>query len=571
MNWKVKPKIPANIRKKLSGFDDLTAQLAYNRNIETSDDLETFLNPELDSLNNTGKLNDIEKAVQIILEKVKSKEKIYIYGDYDVDGICSTSILFDFLFRSLGANVMPYIPSRFDEGYGINPTAIKKLQDEGAGLIISVDCGIRDGKILNEVLSLKTDLIITDHHQTPENEEDLEILKKTAKAVVHPLLNDYIFKDICATTVVWHLIRELAIEAKKQKLLIEDFDALKYLDLVALATVCDVMPLINQNRVIVAEGLKQMKDTQNTGLRELLMVSGISSEDLAAYHLGYVLGPRLNASGRLETALDGVRLLTSNNSEKVTELAKKLSDLNTKRQEMTKELMFESEKLLESWGSDKKLILITGQEWPEGLVGLVAGRLCEKYHRPVIVLSLKDGVAVGSCRSTSSFHITKAISLEADKLERYGGHAQAAGLTIKEENIRNFADNMLKYATEEISDEDLEKILSIEMELSEDIINKDTLEDINQFGPFGFGNKEPIISINSVKVINVKRVGNGGDHLKLTFRKDVATIDAIGFKIGEKFARIKPGDILNIAGYLDLNKFNGVESVQFKIVDIQNG
>lgn len=178
---------------------------------------------------------------------------------------------------------------------------------------------------------------------------------------------------------------------------------------------------------------------------------------------------------------------------------------------------------------------------------------------------------MGSCRSTASFHITKAISREADKLERYGGHAQAAGLTIKEENIRDFTENMLKYATEEISDEDLEKTLSIEMELSEDLINKDTLEEINQFGPFGFGNKEPIISINSVKVVNVKRVGNGGDHLKLTFRKDVVTIDAIGFKIGEKFAKIKSGDILNIAGYLDLNKFNGVESIQFKIVDIQNG
>lgn len=571
MNWKVKRKIPVEVRNKLNNFDDLTAQLAYNRNIEKSEELIEFLDPKLEFLDDAGKLNDIGKAIELILKKVISKDKIYIYGDYDVDGICSTSILFDFLFRHLDANVLPYIPSRFDEGYGINPSAIKKLQDEGAGLIISVDCGIRDGRILNEVLSPNTDLIITDHHQTPENEEDLEILKKTAKAVVHPLLNDYLFKDICATTVVWHLIRELAIEAKKQKILIEDFDALKYLDLVALATVCDVMPLINQNRVIVAEGLKQMMDTRNIGLRELMMVSGILSEEICAFHLGYVLGPRLNASGRLETALDGVRLLTSNNPEKVVELAKKLTELNSKRQEMTKELMFASEKLLESWGNDKKLICITGQEWPEGLVGLVAGRLCEKYHRPVIVLSLKDGVAVGSCRSTASFHITKAISREADKLERYGGHAQAAGLTIKEENIKDFAENMLKYASIEISDEDLEKTLPIELELSEDLINIDTLETVNRFGPFGFGNKEPVVSINSVKVVNVRRVGNGGDHLKLTFRKDVVTIDAIGFKIGEKFAKIKPGDILNVAGYLDLNKFNGVESIQLKIIDIQNG
>lgn len=570
MNWKVKPKIPSKTRKNLSDFDDISAQLAFNRNIESSQELENFLNPQLDSLYDSGVLNDIDKAVTLILKKVSTKEKIYIYGDYDVDGICSTSIMFDFLFRHLGANVLPYIPSRFDEGYGINPAAIKKLQDEGAGLIISVDCGIRDGKILSEVLTSDTDLIITDHHQIPENEKDMELLRKTAKAVVHPLLNDYPFKDICATTVVWHLVRAIALEAEKQKLLKNDFDPIKYLDLVALATVCDVMPLVNQNRIIVSEGLKQMRITENLGLKELLIVSGILSEEIGAFHLGYVLGPRLNASGRLETALDGVRLLTSNNAENVTQLAKKLSELNSKRQEMTKELMFESEKLLESWGADKKLIIITGQEWPEGLVGLVAGRLCEKYHRPVIVLSLKDGIAVGSCRSTPSFHITKAISREADKLERFGGHAQAAGLTIKEENIKEFADNILKYASEEILDEDLEKTLSIDLELQEDLINKDTLGKINRFGPFGFGNKEPIFSINSVKVVNTKRVGNGGDHLKLTFRKGVTTIDAIGFKIGEKFAKIKSGDIINIAGYLDLNKFMGVENLQVKIVDIQN-
>ena len=571
MNWKVKSKIPSKIRKNLIDFDDLSAQLAYNRGLESAKNLKYFLNPSIDLLYESGKLNDIEEAVKLILNKVVSKEKIYIYGDYDVDGICSTSILFDFLFRYLGANVLPYIPSRFDEGYGINPTAIKKLQDEGAGLIISVDCGIRDGKILTEVLSPNTALIITDHHQTPENKDDLELLRNTANAVVHPLLNEYPFKDICATTVVWHLIRELASEASKQKLLKSKFDPIKYLDLVALATVCDVMPLINQNRIIVAEGLKQMRNTQNLGLKELLIVSGILSEDIDAFHLGYLLGPRLNASGRLETALDGVRLLTSNNAQNVVELAKKLSDLNSKRQEMTKELIFESEKLLMDWGIENKLIVITGKEWPEGLVGLVAGRLCEKYHRPVIVLSLKDGVAVGSCRSTSTFHITKAISREADKLERYGGHAQAAGLTMKEENIKSFANNMLKYANVVITDEDLEKTISIEAELSEDLISKDTLININQFGPFGFGNKEPIYSLSSVNVINAKRVGNGGDHLKLTFRKGSTTINAIGFKLGNQFAKIKSGDVINIAGYLDLNKFLGEESIQFKIIDIQNG
>lgn len=570
MNWKDKPKIPDDVRQELGSFDDIIAQLAFNRGITTNAELEEFLNPDIKTLNNSHQLNQIDTAVKVILEKVKSEEKIYIYGDYDVDGICSTSILFDFLFRHLGADVLPYIPSRFDEGYGINPTAIRKLQDDGAKLIISVDCGIRDGKVLSEVLSPATELIITDHHQTPENTEDLKLLENSAKAVVHPLLNDYPFKDICATTVAWHLVHQLYREAKKQDLLKGDVDVYSYLDLVSLATVCDVMPLIDQNRVIVSEGLKRMKETQNPGLKELLIVSGVLSEEIEAFHMGYVLGPRLNASGRLETALDGVRLLTSNSSEKVTELAKKLSDLNFRRQEMTKELIFESEKILKDWGSDKKLIMIKGIEWPEGLVGLVAGRLCEKYHRPVIVLSLKDGVAVGSCRSTSSFHITKAISREAGLLERYGGHAQAAGLTIKEENIEKFSEKMLGYANDLIKDEDLEKELSIELELPGESITKETLEKLEQFGPFGFGNKEPIFSLKSVKVLNIKKVGSSGDHLKMRIDTGEYKIDCIGFKLGEKFANIKYGDVIDIAGYLDLNKFMGVESIQFKIIDILN-
>lgn len=573
MIWQLAPKIPAKIKSRFKDYDDLTAQLLFNRGIESNSDAEKFFNPELADLPDRKNLRDVEKAAAKIIEAVKTGEKIVIYGDYDVDGVCSSSILFDFLFRYLGAQVVPYIPSRFEEGYGLNKKALEQIRSEGAKLLITVDCGVRDGKLLEQMKKnseIEMDFIITDHHEPPENSEDVEALLKSAFAVVHPALSEkYNFKQICATTVVWYLVCELIEKAEKEKLLKTEINAEVYLDLVALGTVCDIMPLVDQNRILLKHGVDKIQNTINPGLKELLINAGVFSQEIEPYHLGYVIGPRLNAAGRLENALDAVRLLTSKNAKTVADLAKKLSDLNSERQILTKEFLNKAELQLEEWGHDKKLIFITGEQWPEGIVGLVAGKLCEKYHKPVLVASVdRSGLAVGSARSIKSFHITEAISKSADILERFGGHAQAAGFTVKAENIEKFSQNLLKQA-EKLTPEDLEKKLFIEAELPEEMLNLETVSTINKFAPFGFGNKQPVFALRNVKLINKKTVGSSGDHIKLFVRFGNETLDVIGFNKAEFFSKINEGDVFDVAGYLEVNRFMNQTRLQLNLSDIK--
>lgn len=569
MLWQKFPKIPENVRQEFGNYDDLTAQLLYNRGFDSGSNVEKFFDPQLSDLPNRQDLRDIEKAGQRILEAVKSKEKIVIYGDYDVDGVCSSTILFDFLYRSLGAQVVPYIPSRFDEGYGLNRNALEKIQADGAGLLITVDCGVRDGKLLEHLKDGDTQVIITDHHEPPGEEGDIQALLDNAYAVVHPSLSEnYQFKHICATTVVWYLVCELISQATDQGILKDPIDPEKYLDLVALATVCDVMPLTDQNRVLLKYGVEKIQNTEHLGLKELLINAGIYSQEIEPYHLGYVIGPRLNAAGRLESALDALRLLTSKDSRKVTELAKKLSDLNSQRQILTKEFLQKAEESVEKWGSEKNLIFIVGNNWPEGIVGLVAGKICEKYHRPVLVASLDDkGVAVGSARSIKSFHITEAISNSANILERFGGHAQAAGFTVKEENIEQFSQNMLK-AAEKLKSEDLEKKLQIEAELTEEMLSLETISLVKRFSPFGFGNKQPVFSIPEVELTEKRIIGSGGDHLKLFVRVGSTHLEVIGFNKADYFSKINKGDRFSIAGQLEENRFMNTTRLQLNLSDI---
>lgn len=569
MLWQTFPKISSSIRKSFSSYDDLTAQLLYNRGFKTVNEVEKFFNPDSSDLPDRRNLRDLDKAVKEILETVKSGGKIVIYGDYDVDGVCSSTILFDFLYRDLKAKVVPYIPSRFEEGYGLNITALEKISQEGADLMITVDCGVRDGKLLRGFGNKEMRVIITDHHEPPEDSEDLDALLESAYAVVHPTLSDkYHFKQICATTVAWYLLCELVSQAKDQNLIKTEINPEKYLDLVALATVCDIMPLVDQNRILLKCGVEKIQNTENLGLKELLINAGVYSQELKPYHLGYVIGPRLNAAGRLESALDALRLLTSKDSAVISKLAKKLSDLNSERQVLTKEYIKKAEEQIAQSGSDNNLLFIVGENWPEGIVGLVAGKICEKYHKPVLVASLDGhGTAIGSARSIKSFHITEAISESADILERFGGHSQAAGFTVKQENLETFRENMFRLS-EAIGQEDLEKKLQIEYELAEDMINHDTIELVNKFEPFGFGNKQPIFSVRQVSLLDKKIIGSSGEHIKLFVKKGDTTLEVVGFNKVEHFSRINKGDRFDIAGYLEENKFMNTSRIQLNLSDI---
>lgn len=569
MIWNILPKITQNYRKELGQYDRITAQLLFNRGITTREAAEIFLNADEDLLDSK-LLEGVTGTCELILETISQGRKIIIYGDYDVDGVSSTSILFDFLFRQLHANVLPYIPSRFEEGYGLNANALQKLTDEGAELIVTVDCGIRDGLLLQEFSGKQTKYLITDHHEPPADKESMEALLSSAEYVIHPELSPKLeFKQICATTVIWYVIRELSNLALERGLISKDFNPDKYLDLVALATVCDVMPLVEQNRSILKKGVEAMKKTENIGLKELLVLSGIVSEDISPYHLGYVLGPRLNAAGRLETAMDAVRLLTSGNVDTSRKLAKKLSDLNSQRQLITSSLIEEAEEQLGSWGVEKNLLFVKGDDWPEGIVGLVAGKLCEKYHKPVLVASIRDGKAVGSARSIKGFHITEAISQMSELLERFGGHAQAAGFTLLESNIEVFSSGLLAIAEKEINEKDIEKIINIDLELKNEELNFDTVEKIEKFAPFGFGNKQPLVLLKSSIVRNLKLVGSTSSHLKVTIESDGQYIDAIGFNLAEYYSKIKQGDKVDIVGYPEKNVFLGNTKLQMKITYIK--
>lgn len=569
MVWNILPKITQKYRKELGQYDRITAQLLFNRGITTREAAEIFLNADEDLLDSK-LLEGVTGACELILDVVSKGEKIIIYGDYDVDGVSSTSILFDFLFRQLHANVLPYIPSRFEEGYGLNSNALQKLADEDTELIITVDCGIRDGLLLQEFSGKQTKYIITDHHEPPADKEAMEALLSSAEYVIHPELSPKLqFKQICATTVIWYVIRELSALAQQRSLISKTFNPDKYLDLVALATVCDVMPLVEQNRSILKKGVEAMKKTENIGLKELLVLSGIVSEDISPYHLGYVFGPRLNAAGRLETAMDAVRLLTSGNVDTSRTLAKKLSELNSQRQLITAGLLKEAEEQLQSWGVERKLIFIKGDDWPEGIVGLVAGKLCEKYHKPVLVSSVRDGKAVGSARSIKGFHITEAIAQMSDLLERFGGHAQAAGFTLLESNVDVFSSGLLAIAEKEIDEKDIEKTINIDLELKNEELNFDTVEKIEKFAPFGFGNKQPLVLLKGSIVRNLKLVGSTSSHLKVTIESDGRYIDAIGFNLADYYSKIKQGDKVDMVGYPEKNVFLGNTKLQMKITDIK--
>lgn len=572
MNWTDFPKISEKVAKELDSYDEITSQLLFNREINNKQDAKKFFDANLSKLTSPFNLSAVETASRLVLEAVKDSKKIFIYGDYDVDGVTATSILFDFLYRKLGANVVPYIPSRFDEGYGMNEVALEKLLAQNAGLIITVDCGIRDGRLVEEFTKKGLNFIITDHHEPPEDEAVLQMLLKNAKAVIHPMLSpDYEFKSICAATVAWKFVDVISQQAKKEKLLKETFDIYEYLDLVALGTVCDIMPLIDENRIILRHGLERMKITSNIGLEELMKSSGIISDELDTYHLGYVIGPRLNAAGRVKEALDAVRLLTSSSKNTVREKARELSELNSQRQIMTTQLLEEAEKQLISWGLDKKLYFIVGEEWPEGIIGLVAGKICEKYNKPVLVASVSKGKAVGSARSIKRFHITDAISESSEILERFGGHAQAAGFTLDAKNIEEFKHNMLRVAELNISESDLEKTLKIEINLTGLRFDIGLLEIINRFAPFGFGNKQPNIRYDAAKILSFRAVGKTGDHLKLSLSMNGQVMDAIGFGLAKKFMDITVGQQVNVAGYLEENNYNGNVKMQLKVIDLKVG
>ncbi len=541
----------------------LTHRLADGASVRSR---EKFLQPQLTDIHSYSLLSDIDAAVDRILQAVEDKEQIYIHGDFDVDGVSATAILWDLLYREAGAKVLPYIPSRFEEGYGLTEASITAMKEGGASLVITVDCGIRDQELIAKHDDL--DFIVTDHHTIPVNENGEPAPPAAARAVVHPGHPEYgyPFRDICGANVAWKLSSAIA------DTLGLEVDMYKYLDLVALATVCDIMPLVDENRVIVKYGLERLSRTQNVGLLSLLEASAVEPAAAETYHFGYVLGPRINAAGRIDSAMQALKLLTTKDKRAAISLAQELSSLNTERQELTQKLFKEAEAQIAQQPADSRIFIIHGDHWPEGILGLAAGKLTEKYHRPVIVLSNDGEKMVGSARSTSSFHMANALEKLTKLLLRHGGHAQAAGLTLHPNQFSEFNHQMMKLAQTDIQPEDLQKNIHIDAPLDSSICTLDLHYQVQTLAPFGFGNAQPTIALHDLKLLSADRIGKQKSHLRLKVSADnnfSNSIAGIGFNYHNiEAVEALVGKKVNLAARLDANTWNGNTSLQLKLVDV---
>lgn len=544
--------------KNVISLDEVSKTILKLRGIEN---VKSFLNPQLDDLPTFEKLYGAKDAAKAIVKAVKNDKKIVIHGDYDADGISATSILWEFLYRDLSKHLekkvdaLPFIPSRTDQGYGLTESSIDECIEMGADLILTVDCGVRDKEIINKYLKeKKVDFIITDHHQVPDDiSEDLKY------PLVHQRFpkHEYAEVEICGAFVAFLLIQAIKAEIGMNFEINEDTLGL---DLVALATITDIMELKSVNRTIVKYGLQQIKKQRRLGLKSLIEKAEVEISQLDTYHIGFIIGPRLNASGRIDSAIDAVKLLVSNDPKLCMELASKLDYLNFERQKMTGEALSEAKEMVDT---EEKILMILGDNWHEGIVGLVAGKLNEEFNRPTIVATDNNGEIRGSARSIPGFNITTALEKCSQHLERFGGHEQAGGFTVKEGKWKDFTKCLKKIADKEITKGMLTPVLNIDLELSTTDITFRFLEILKELEPFGYGNRKPIVGFRDLVVVQKQPIGKVQNHLKLLCKGDgVELVTVLLFWCDEDVENLKVDDAIDIVGNVNVNSWNGSEQLQ---------
>ncbi len=522
MQWKI-------LSKK---SDDLIEQLLINRDIK-SKEKEKFFQPKISDFKKELQIPGIDKANKRILQAIDKNELIIVYGDYDVDGICSSTILYKGL-TSLGAKVLPYIPHREKEGYGLSKLGLEFAKNSKAKLVITVDCGIVAFNQAKFAKELDLDLIITDHHLKQDNLPD-------AFAIVHST-------KMCGAGVAWCLIKEII----KKDLTCE------LLQFVAIATVCDLIPLVGLGRSFVFEGLQILNMTTNLGLQALINESGIKLGHISSFEIGYIIGPRLNAIGRLEHAIDALRMLCTKDALKAKNLAKLLSQTNITRQTMTTLAMEQARILVDS---KKKIHILYSKEWPSGIIGLIASKITEEYYQPTIAISIGETISKGSARSVDGINIVEVIKECKDLLIDVGGHPGAAGFSIENKHIEIFKRRLEEHMKDL---KEVEKVLLIDLEILTKELNKKLSLDLQKFEPFGFKNPRPIFATYNMQISDIKTVGNG-KHLK--FKAD--GIDAIAFGMGGLTQNLTNGQLIDFAYTPELNTYNGTQKLQLKIKDIR--
>ncbi|WP_434793689.1 hypothetical protein TPDSL_36820 [Terrisporobacter petrolearius] len=533
-------------------------QILNNRGINDEKDAEIFMNPSLEYLRNPFLMKDMKKATERIKKAIENKERIYIYGDYDVDGVSSTSILYIY-FKSIDYPVKYYIPNRLEEGYGINEDAIRKISNDGCDLIITVDCGITSVNEVGLANELGIDVIITDHHECQSDVPN-------AYAIVNPKQDDcnYPFDMLCGCGVAFKMIQALTDEEEFKTSM---FD---YLEVVTLATICDIVPLIDENRIIVKNGLKLMKEGKNLGLRELIKVCGIETSKIGSSHIGYSVGPRINASGRLGHSYLGVQLFTTDLEDEAKEIANILEAKNIERQMIESKMYKEAEDVISSSESykDDKVLVVAKEGWQHGIIGIVASKLTEKYYKPTILLTIEDGEATGSARSIKGFSIFDALVSCKDLMNKFGGHEQAAGLALNAENIEELRKRVNKIADYNLNKDDLIENIKVEYELEEESATLDLIDNLHKLEPFGLSNPSPRFIMRDLLLTNIYKMGKNKQHLKLICENE-KSYECVGFNMAYLAENFQEGDKIDVLFQVDENNFNNDRKVQFLLKDIR--
>jgi single-stranded-DNA-specific exonuclease len=550
--WNLLPPAPDERLSATSGLPPLIAQLLYNRGLTEPSQLEPFLSGDKRLCGDPSRLPDIGPAVARIYRALLSGETIAVYGDFDADGITGTAIVVKGL-ESLGAKAIPYIPHRLTEGYGLNVSALEKLHQQGASLVITIDCGITALAEVERANRLGLDIIITDHHATlPEI--------PPALAIVNPRRADssYSFAELTGAGVALKLLQaifqSLGKEGQREELI----------DLAAIGTVADIAPLSGENRYLVKEGLKLMNTTPRLGLREIITQAGLTPGNISADSIAWAIAPRLNAAGRLAHAMTSYKLLMTESPQEARDLASWLEEKNAERQRLTIKMQAKAREQIEAQGISP-LLVAADKDYPLGIAGLIAGRLVEEFYRPAIVVRIGETVSSGSSRSIPEFNIIQALTQCRQLLSHFGGHSQAAGFTLPTQNLPKLQEQLARMAAEQLAGADLRPQLDIDASVALSNLSGDTFNALQKLAPFGRGNPSPTFLSRGAEIVNCRTMGNGAQHLRLKLRQGGTVWDGVGFRLGGYLAEVSPR--LDIVYNLEIDRWEGKDRLRLNIID----
>ncbi len=566
--WQVKEKVSEDFINKFPEFDSIVLQLLYNRGISNQEKIDEFFNPDYSQdLYDPFLLKDMDRAVDRILQALKNKERVGIFGDYDADGVTS-SVLLTELFKKIGLAGQVYIPDRVSEGYGMNKKAIDWLAKKDIKLIVSCDCGVSNREEIDYAKEkYGIDCVITDHHNVPYDYDEKYIVVDSKRNG-----DKYPYKELAGVGITFKLAQAIFSRIKSRissNAISNDFEK-SLLDLVTIGTIADCSPIISENRTLVKYGLKIIKETKRIGLQSLMQIARVDAKTVDSDRVGFAIAPRINSAGRMDRASASYMLLITDDLDKAVWLSKKIDKTNSSRQALTSKLVDEAKKKIGDV-KNQKVLMASGWKWPLGVVGIVAGKICEEYNRPTLICGKGLIESVGSARSIPAFDIISAISSCKDLLLEYGGHKQAAGFSLKNENFEKFHHKLEKLADDILTEKDLQPVIEIDSEVDFKDVNWNLYEKLLDFEPHGIGNQKPVFLAKDIQVVNAYNVGKTKKHLKMKikFDSDSRIFDVIGFNHGHRLEELSSDKRMDIVFQLDCNEWNGEHILQLRLIDFR--